>query len=73
MQVENDYDKDVYNAISGSYHASTWRKASSASILDGREVIYGFGELDEPGGPRRVRAARDTGAVGMRPGWRIEA
>ena len=27
--------------------ASTWRKASSIVAFDGREVTYGFGELDE--------------------------
>jgi exodeoxyribonuclease V alpha subunit len=31
MQVENDYDKEVYTATSASFHASTWRKASSPS------------------------------------------
>jgi ATP-dependent exoDNAse (exonuclease V) alpha subunit len=32
MQVENDYDKDVYNGPLPSCLASIWRKASSASI-----------------------------------------
>jgi exodeoxyribonuclease V alpha subunit len=47
MHVENDYDKDGSTAISASLHASTWRKPSLAWISTGREVIYGFGELDE--------------------------
>jgi len=34
-------------ATSASCRASTWRKASSWSIFDGRAVSYGFGELDE--------------------------
>ena len=33
MQVENDYDKEVYNGTSAPYRASIWRKASSWSTL----------------------------------------
>jgi hypothetical protein len=32
---------------SGSCRASTWRRASSRLDFDGREVVYGFAELDE--------------------------
>ena len=31
MQVENDYDKEVYNGDLGLFHASTWRRANSSS------------------------------------------
>jgi len=34
-------------ATSVSYRASMWKTAISLSIFDGRDVIYGFGELDE--------------------------
>jgi hypothetical protein len=36
MQIENDYDKEVYNGDVGELTA----------IFDGRSVTYGFGELD---------------------------
>jgi exodeoxyribonuclease V alpha subunit len=45
MQVENDYDKDVYNGDLGFI-----RSAEAGEVLvefDGREVAYSFGELDE--------------------------
>ena len=34
-------------ATSALCRASTWRKASSGVDFDGRDVNYGFGELDE--------------------------
>src|SRR5262249_47477898 len=34
-------------AISASFRASTWKKASSTSISTAARVTYGFGELDE--------------------------
>jgi exodeoxyribonuclease V alpha subunit len=47
MQVENNYDKEVYNGDLASWRASIWRKAKLAVDIEGREVTYGFGELDE--------------------------
>ena len=48
MQVENDYDRDVYNGDLGvvSAHRS-WRRASSSSTSTAARSAYGFGELDE--------------------------
>ena len=46
MQVENDYDKDVYNGDIG-YVGDVDPEAGELSAgFDGRTVTYGFGELD---------------------------
>ena len=47
MQVENDYDKDVYNGDLGVVSRIGMEKGELAIDFDGREVSYGFGELDE--------------------------
>jgi exodeoxyribonuclease V alpha subunit len=44
-------------AISVSYPASIWENCELVADFDGREVTYGFGELDTLG-KRRVRQAR---------------
>jgi exodeoxyribonuclease V alpha subunit len=47
MQIENDYDREVYNGDLGVVR-SIDREASEMVIeFDGRPVTYGFGELDE--------------------------
>lgn len=43
MQVENDYDKEVWNGDIGFIEAV---EAELAVDFDGRTVTYGFGELD---------------------------
>jgi exodeoxyribonuclease V alpha subunit len=46
MQIENDYDKEVYNGDIG-YVDDVDLDASETSVsFDGRAVTYGFGELD---------------------------
>jgi exodeoxyribonuclease V alpha subunit len=46
MQVENDYDKEVYNGDIG-FVEDVDADASELSVsFDGRAVTYGFGELD---------------------------
>ena len=46
MQIENDYDKDVYNGDIG-YIDDVDPDASELNVsFDGRSVTYGFGELD---------------------------
>jgi exodeoxyribonuclease V alpha subunit len=46
MQVENDYDKEVYNGDIG-YVGDVDLEAGEVSVtIDGRAVTYGFGELD---------------------------
>jgi exodeoxyribonuclease V alpha subunit len=47
MQVENDYDKDVYNGDLGVVSGIDMEEGELSVDFDGREVIYGFGELDE--------------------------
>jgi len=47
MQVENDYDKDVYNGDLGVVSRIDMEEGEVSIDFDSREVIYGFGELDE--------------------------
>jgi hypothetical protein len=46
MQIENDYDKEVYNGAIGYIEDVEPGPASSPSDFDGRTVTYRFGELD---------------------------
>jgi exodeoxyribonuclease V alpha subunit len=47
MQVENDYDKDVYNGDLGVVSRIDMEEGELSVDFDDREVIYGFGEFDE--------------------------
>ncbi len=47
MQVENDYDKEVYNGDLGVVSRIDLEEGELAVDFEGREVAYGFGELDE--------------------------
>ena len=47
MQVENDYDLDVYNGAPGIVRHIDGEEGELVVAFDGREVSYGFGELDE--------------------------
>ena len=47
MQIENDYDKDVYSGDLGFVHAVDAEAGEVLVEFDGRVVAYGFGELDE--------------------------
>ena len=46
MQVENDYDKEVYNGDIGYVKDVDPDEGELIASFDGRSVIYGFGELD---------------------------
>jgi exodeoxyribonuclease V alpha subunit len=46
MQVENDYDKEVYNGDIGYVKDVDLDEGELAASFDGRSVTYGFGELD---------------------------
>jgi hypothetical protein len=46
MQVENDYDKEVYNGDIGHIRDVDLDKGEIVVNFDGRPVTYGFGELD---------------------------
>ena len=47
MQVENDYDKEVYNGDLGVVSSIDPETSEMVIEFDGRPVTYGFGELDE--------------------------
>ena len=46
MQIENDYDKDVYNGDVGNIDDVDPAEGNLVVNFDGRAVTYGFGELD---------------------------
>jgi exodeoxyribonuclease V alpha subunit len=46
MQIENDYDKDVYNGDIGAIGDIDPAAGELTTTFDGRSVTYGFGELD---------------------------
>jgi len=46
MQIENDYDKDVYNGDIGNIKCINPADGELVANFDGRAVTYGFGELD---------------------------
>ena len=46
MQIENDYDKEVYNGDIGYVDDVDPEAGELKASFDGREVIFGFGELD---------------------------
>jgi exodeoxyribonuclease V alpha subunit len=47
MQIENDYDREVYNGDLGVVSRIDMDEGELVADFDGRDVIYGFGELDE--------------------------
>ena len=47
MQIENDYDKEVYNGDLGFVARIDMEAGELVAAFEGREVVYGFGELDE--------------------------
>ncbi len=46
MQIENDYDKEVYNGDIGYIDDVDNNTGELVASFDGRSVTYGFGELD---------------------------
>ncbi len=46
MQIENDYDKEVYNGDVGYIDDVDTDTGELVASFDGRAVTYGFGELD---------------------------
>jgi exodeoxyribonuclease V alpha subunit len=46
MQIENDYDKEVYNGDIGYVKDIELDDGELTASFDGRSVTYGFGELD---------------------------
>jgi len=46
MQIENDYDKEVYNGDIGTIDQVDPNAGEIVANFDGRSINYGFGELD---------------------------
>ena len=46
MQIENDYEKEVYNGDIGTIDDVNSNSGELIARFDGRSVTYGFGELD---------------------------
>jgi len=46
MQIENDYEKEVYNGDIGHIDDVDLNAGEIVASFDGRPVSYGFGELD---------------------------
>ena len=46
MQIENDYDKEVYNGDIGFVVGVEPEEGELTASFDGRSVTYGLGELD---------------------------
>jgi exodeoxyribonuclease V alpha subunit len=46
MQIENDYDKEVYNGNIGYVEGVDADEGELTASFDGRTVTYAFGELD---------------------------
>ncbi|MGH6989262.1 MAG: SF1B family DNA helicase RecD2, partial [Stellaceae bacterium] len=46
MQIENDYDKEVYNGDIGTVDDVDLDAGELTASFDGRALTYGFGELD---------------------------
>jgi exodeoxyribonuclease V alpha subunit len=46
MQIENDYDKEVYNGDIGYINDVDPEAGELTASFDGRRLTYGFGELD---------------------------
>ena len=47
MQVENNYDKEVYNGDLGIVSRIDVEEGEVVVVFDNRKITYGFGELDE--------------------------
>jgi ATP-dependent exoDNAse (exonuclease V) alpha subunit len=56
MQIENDYDKEVYNGDIGYVEDVEPDDGEFTASFDGRPVTYGFGELDNPSAGLRGEA-----------------
>ena len=46
MQIENDYDKEVYNGDIGYVEDVDPEQGEVSACFDGRRIVYAFGELD---------------------------
>jgi exodeoxyribonuclease V alpha subunit len=60
MQVENDYDKEVYNGDIGFVEDADSEAGDLTASFDGRSVTYGFGELECCSGTCFTPASREA-------------
>ena len=58
MQIENDYDKEVYNGDLGVVSRIDMEESELAVDFDGREVIYGLQSWTSWCSPMRRRSTR---------------
>ena len=61
MQVENDYDKEVYNGDLGIVSRIDMEESELTVDFDGREVIYGFDEAGRAGARLRDDDPQEPG------------
>ncbi len=47
MQIRNNYDKEVFNGDIGRIAAIAWESREVTVTMDGRDIVYDFGDLDE--------------------------
>jgi len=47
MQIRNNYDKEIFNGDIGRVTAIAWESREVTVTIDGREIVYDFGDLDE--------------------------
>jgi exodeoxyribonuclease V alpha subunit len=47
MQVENNYEREVFNGDLGVVESIDQENGELSAVFDGRKVAYSFGELDE--------------------------
>jgi exodeoxyribonuclease V alpha subunit len=58
MQIENDYDKDVYNGDLGIVSRIDMEESEVTVDFDGQEVVYGFGDSTNLSWPTRRQSTR---------------
>jgi exodeoxyribonuclease V alpha subunit len=66
MQIANDYEKEVFNGDMGTIESLDADNGELTVRLDGREVTYGWGELDHLVPPMPARSTRAR-AANIRP------
>ena len=47
MQIRNNYDKEVFNGDIGRIATIAWESREVTVTMDGRDIAYDFGDLDE--------------------------
>ena len=47
MQIRNNYDKEVFNGDIGRITTIAWESREVTVTMDGRDITYDFGDLDE--------------------------